>query len=235
MKRLKSILLLLVSLVLLTNNSLAEEMTYEEVVEMSKIMTQTKMDFSTYLEDWNFSAIIEYVSSPECRIPEEIVENVLQKANEANDILSGCLLEYDPFTNETKVVSKLLLSFAEDCCVFPYLDGTSLCLIVGFQYEESFLYDKIYVKSGDDIHYFEFVDDFEIEFDRLRGEQWEYSFISTYGFKGDTVDAISFRKEGSVLKYDYVLSDTEKEAIQQLNKLYILSDEIHDAIFGWKI
>jgi len=71
---------------------------------------------------------------------------------------------------------------------------------------------------------------FDIQFERINGESWEYSILS---LGPNPIESIGFREEGSMKKEDYVLSDDEITAEKELYKLYRTKFDAHSRISHW--
>jgi hypothetical protein len=129
-----------------------------------------------------------------------------------------------------------LKAFADGCQVYPYIDRKDINIIVGFQYDEAFSYDSIYLKRGDDIskrERFGEKEGFDIQFETINGQTWEYSILESVFIGEHSLESIGFREEGSVRKIDYKLTENEKNAVDDLFNLRSLRRSISSRLSHW--
>ena len=193
--------------------------------------------YEAWLGSYNFDSIIANIEAGGHGLTNDCAEEVVIDARQAIDILEDCIYETDPFTGEFRIIHKPLKEFGNKCQVFPYIDKSGFNLIVGFPYSNAFHYSQIFLKCGEDIYehkQFDKKKGFDLQFERINGKNWEYSILSD-PFLGDhSLEAVSFREDGSVRKENYQLTDDEQLATNALDALYSLKRKISSRISHWE-
>lgn len=212
----------------------------EEVTPIDET-DRRSMIYKKYME-WNdrydFDSMIHDIDSGESGIDANTAAEVREMIIRAKDLMKSVVYDVDTFTGDFRITSPVLKEFGEDCQAYPFIDLNDFCLAAGFKYSQSFHYDTVFLKSGEDIsesrksskNY-----GFSIQFDIINGETWEYSILTGISLTDGILDAISFRQEGSLQKEDYNLSDPEKEAVKVLYDLSKVKYDIYSRMQTWEI
>lgn len=193
--------------------------------------------YDKWIDEYDFDSILADIESGQHGMTEACAADVKATAESCKAIMEFCTVDSDAFTGETKITYTGLKEIGSSH-VYPFIDYHGLNLIVGFPYEDSFHYDQIFLKCGEDItEYDKYERDhgFDIQFETLNGEQWEYSVLTGIYLDDDGLEAVSFREDGSVRKIDYELTEEESAAAFQLNKLKDTARDIHSRILHWSL
>lgn len=197
--------------------------------------------YNKYME-WNdrydFDSMLKDIDSGESRIEDDVAAEIRELIVRAQELMKAVVYDADAFTGEFKITSPSLKGFGEDCQVFPIIDQNDFSLVAGFKYSSALHYDTVFLKSGDDIlerkksskKY-----GFDIQFETISGDSWEYSILAGPALTDGILDAISFRRDGSLQKEDYSLSDLEKEAVKALYDLSKAKYEIYSRMQTWDL
>ena len=202
--------------------------------------TQRRKRISNQYDAWadayDFDSILADIESGQHGLTDKCAEEVKTKAGFGKTILEDCRKETDPFTGQLRIEHASTKSFGDGCQVFPYIDESGFNMIVGFPYKDSFHYDKIFLKRGDDISEYDKYDKkkgFDTQFEALNGKSWEYSILSGVYIGDQSLEAISFREDGSLRKENYILTKKETHAVDALYALYQIKRDIHSRISHW--
>ena len=203
--------------------------------------TQRRRRISQQYDSWadayDFDSIIADIESGRHGLTDKCAEEVKTKAGFGRTILEDCRKETDPFTGQLRIEHATTKSFGDGCQVFPYIDEKGFKMIVGFPYTDSLHYDQIFLKCGDKVREYDKYDKkegFDTQFENLNGKSWEYSILSGVYIGDQSLEAISFREDGSVRKENYVLTENEKHAVDALYALYQIKRDIHSRISHWE-
>ena len=265
MKRIITILLLVVVIIFSCTYSLADEidltkMSTKELQELrqrinkeiqsrpEEVEPEDEKDrrrrieeqYYDWLDAYDFDSVLKDIDSGDSGLSDKCAQDLKEKAIKANELLQKSKMESDPFTGEFRITYPLLKDFADGCQVYPYIDNDDFKIIMGFPYDESLHYDLIYVKFNDEeiyeIERFDKNRGFSLQFETLYGKSWEYSIIDSITiYDGETIEAISFREDGSIKKENYVLSEEEKEAVSVIGELADLKDKMHYRLLDWNL
>ena len=193
--------------------------------------------YDAWLSVYDFDSILADINSGNHGMTDQCAEEISINAGFASDILEDCNYETDPFTDEFRITHRPLKEFGNKCQVFPYIDKNGFKLIVGFPYSNAFHYSQIFLKCGEDIYehkQFDKKNGFDLQFERINGKNWEYSILSD-PFLGDhSLEAVSFREDGSVRKENYQLTDDEQLATNALDALCSIKRKISSRISHWE-
>ena len=209
-----------------------------EPEDETKRRREIRDKYNSWLDVYDFDSVISDIESGNHGMTDECASEVLEKAKAGKAMLEGMNYDFDQFTGDFRITHPKLDQFGYDCQTFPYIDKSGINFIVGFPYDSALYYDQIFIKQGGEIYTIERFDRkmdmaFDIQFERINGESWEYSILKK-GFYGDeTIEAIGFREDGSINKVDYVLTENESIAEKELFKLYWLKFEAHSRISHW--
>ena len=229
-------ILLLVAALFTVHYAIAEDMTVEEIKAEQTRRGNVYRQYDAWISDLDFDSILSDVSSEDCGLGEICAAGVREMATRWNELISECTIENDPFVGETHIISNLLSTFADGCQVYPYLDQYGLVLVLGFPYDESFHYDQIYLKFGEEIVEYDRFDKssgFDIRFETFFSHHWEYSVLSLSYFEDEPLEAVSFRQDGSIRKVNYTMTDEEIGAFSVLKELSELREGITKLISDW--
>lgn len=217
-----------------------EELKNRPKEEVTKTPRQLAYEIADRFQDWanayDFDSILAYIETGNHGLSEKCAEEIKANASSAKALLDECTIETDPFTDQIKITHNQLGSFANGCQAFPYIDGNGFALIVGFPYEDSLHYDQVFLKSDKDITEIDrFSRDggFDIQFEIINGNKWEYSTLTNLYIDDESIEAISFREDGSIRKENYELTAQETKAISTLYKLADLQHEIYYRVLHW--
>jgi len=192
--------------------------------------------YDAWLDVYDFDSVIADIESGNHGMTEECATEVLSKAKDGKTMLEEMNYEFDQFTGEVRITHPKLSQFGDNCQAFPYIDKTGLNIIIGFPYDNALYYDQLHIKRGEEITTIKrfnkktMKEAFDIQFERINGESWEYSILS---LGPNPIESIGFREEGSMKKEDYVLSDDEITAEKELYKLYRIKFDAHSRISHW--
>ena len=192
--------------------------------------------YDAWADVYDFDSIIADIESGQHGLTDKCAEEVKIKAGFAQTILKDCRNETDPFTGQRRIEHATIKSFGDGCQVFPYIDESGFNMIVGFPYKDSFHYDQIFLKRGDDIREYDKYDKkegFDTQFETLNGESWEYSILSGVTIGDQSLETISFREDGSLRKENYILTENETHAVDAIYALYRIKHDIHSRISHW--
>ncbi len=190
--------------------------------------------YDAWADVYDFDSIIADIESGQHGLTDKCAEEVKIKAGFAQTILEDCRKETDPFTGQLRIEHATTKSFGDGCQVFPYIDEKGFKMIVGFPYTDSLHYDQIFMKCGDKVREYDKKEGFDTQFENLNGKSWEYSILSGVYVGDQSLEAISFREDGSVRKENYVLTENEKHAVDALYALYQIKRDIHSRISHWE-
>lgn len=217
-------------------SAVAASVVFADSVEEIKAEQTRRLEISRKYEQWarsmNFDAILEDLDSEECGLGEDCAKEVREKATRWHDLIAECTVESDPFTGETSARLNTLNAFADGCQAYPYLSDYDVRLIAGFPYDDALHYDEIYFKYGDEVLWLD-RDDFDIQFDILNEETWEYSVLSLSYFGDEPLDALSFREDGSIRHEDYTMTEEEVKAFSTIRELFELREAVIRCVNDW--
>lgn len=209
----------------------------ERIASMEFDPSTIRQKYDKWLDEYDFNSILSDLESGQHGMTEACAADVKAKAEACKAIMELCSVDSDAFTGETKITYTGLEEIGSSH-VYPFIDYHGLNLIVGFPYEDSFHYDQIYLKCGEDItEYDKYERDrgFDIQFETLNGEHWEYSTLVGIYLDDNGLEAVSFREEGSVRKVDYELTKEESAAAFKLYKLKDTTGDIRTRIQHWSL
>lgn len=207
-----------------------------EPEDETKRRDRIRSEFDVINNNYDFEAIISRIDSGESGLSDECAKEIRGYAIAAKTLIDQCNVDIDSFTGDLRITSPLLKAFADGCQVYPYIDRKDINIIVGFQYDEAFSYDSIYLKRGDDIskrERFGEKEGFDIQFETINGQTWEYSILESVFIGEHSLESIGFREEGSVRKIDYKLTENEKNAVDDLFNLRSLRRSISSRLSHW--
>ena len=194
--------------------------------------------YQAWSEAYDFDSILADIEYGNHGLSDACAQEVKTNAGFAKTILEDCKIETDPFTGEFRIIHTALKSFGDGCQVYPYIDGSGFNLIVGFPYKDSFHYDQIFFKCGSEIcenDRFDRNKGFDIQFETLNGKHWEYSTLNDPYLGSESIEAVSFREDGSVRKENYELNEQEVLAVNALYALADLQHDIYYRILHWEL
>ena len=217
MKRLLSILLILVVLISAAYNAAADALP----------------QYDAWLINCDFDSILGDLQSGSSGIVGRMMFDLEGAAETCQILMEDCVLETDDFTGEFRITHTALKDFGIKCQVYPFINKSGFYAYVGFPYRNALHYDTIYLNFGSDgiIEYTRSDKEkgFNIQFEMLNGKSWEYSMIS-----GSDVPlgllSVSFRENGSVSKVDYSLTENEMIAFNALALLAQNMQYIHTTV-----
>ena len=200
-----------------------------EPVDETERRKQIRSKYNAWNESFDYDSMLSDIESGEHGLGEECAVDIKALASRGKELLDLCNVDYDPFTDEMKITSKQLTAFADGCQVFPFVDQYGFYMLLGFPYDDSLHYDHIYLKIGDIVSDYERFDKnygFDIQFETLNNQRWEYSQLSYIYLGLDPLVAVSFRGDGSVRKVNYTLTEEETQAAHDLFELSEIKSDI---------
>lgn len=219
-----------------------QEKIAEELERRKPVITETEKErrdrisdhFCDLVENYSFQTIIDEINAGDSGLSAECQADVLDLATRGAAALDGMNIETDIFSGEVLIKHPLALTIGNDTAVVPYLTDGKLGLIVGFTYDDSFGYDEILIKKSDDILSYS-RKNFDIEFERIDGESWEYTYLSYINIASDDhIEAIGFREKDTTRKVDHLLTDAEKQATDHLILIEGIREELRQRFLHWE-
>ncbi len=186
---------------------------------------------------YDFSAAMKAVSSEATEMSSACNADIQAQLEVMIPYLDQLTVVTDDFTDDCIAVPKDLDQFGHGCQAYPRIVNTFAEMIVGFPYDNALHYTSIFMKTDEyvyEIDRFARYGGFDIQFQMIDDESWEYSIVS-YDCLDEPLQAISFREEESIEKYDYKLTEAEKAAADAVRIISAGMQNINHRITQWQL